>query len=198
MRKLWKRYLFGIATLMLAFGSGSAFAWPCDFLTSGGFIFFNGNQATFGAGGGCQGSGSDFSGHLEYVDHGTGLNVHGTSVTGYFEIDTSVDANGHPTGGRLVCGTATTNQFGDVDFAMRERDADEPGINDQFDLRLTQAGTQGGVVVYDTTSQCSPHFLGSQAPCAPADGGGGNVQLHEPVPPSTGSFGGSCPAAGGA
>src|SRR5262245_389215 len=193
MRKIWKRYLFGIATLMLALGSGSALAWQCDFLTSGGFIVFSGNKATFGAGGGCK-DGGGFSGHLEYVDHGLGLNVHGTSVVGYFEIDSSTDAKGHPTGGRLICGTATTNLFGDVDFAMVERDADEPGVNDTFDLRLTQ----GGVALYDTQSQCSPHFLGSEAPCAPGDGGGGNVQLHKPVPPANGSsFGGSCPAAGG-
>src|SRR5262245_23017245 len=145
MHKLLKRYALGIAMLILALGGGSAFA-QCDFLTSGGFIFFNGGLATFGAGGGCQGGRSDFSGHLEYVDHGMGLNVHGTSVTGYFEIDSGVDAQGHPTGARLICGTARTNLFGDVDYAIRARDADEPGVNDEFDLRLAQEG----VAVYDT------------------------------------------------
>src|SRR5262245_35270154 len=139
MRKLWKRYVFGIAALMLAFGSGSAFAQACDFLTGGGFIFFNGNQASFGAGGGCM-DGGPFSGHLQYIDHGLGLNVHGTSVTGYFEIDTSTDANGNPIGARLICGTARTNLFGDVDYAITTRDAGEPGVNDTFDLRLTQGG----------------------------------------------------------
>jgi len=57
--------------------------WPCDFLTGGGFIFHNGNQANFGVGGGCK-DGTPTWGHLEYIDHGLGLNVHGTSITGYF------------------------------------------------------------------------------------------------------------------
>ena len=188
MRKI--RYAFAIAVLALF--SGSAFAWPCDFLTGGGFIFYNGNQANFGVGGGCK-DGTPTWGHLEYIDHGLGLNVHWTSITGYFEVDSSTDDKGRPIGARQVCGTATTNLFGDVDFVVQARDSGEPGVNDQFDIRLRKAG----VVVYDTTAQCFPHFLGSQAPCAPGDGGGGNIQLHKPNPSTSGFFGGSCPALNG-
>jgi len=191
MRNIWKRYALGIGALVLALVSGSAFAWPCDFLTGGGFIFYNGNKANFGVGGGCK-HGSPTWGHLEYIDHGTGLNVHWTSITGYFEVDTQTGSK-QPTGARLVCGTARTNQFGDVDFVVEARDAGEPGINDQFDIRLRKAG----VIVYDTTRQCFPHYLGSSAPCAPGTNGGGNIQLHKPNPSTSGSFGGSCPALNG-
>ncbi len=189
MRRFWKRYVVGIASLGLLVLSGSAFAWPCDFMTGGGFIFHLGAKANFGVGGGCK-NGSPTWGHLEYIDHGTGLNVHWTSITGYFEEDTSTGPNGQPTGARLICGTARTNLFGDVDFVVRARDAGEPGVNDWFDIRLRRSG----VIVYDTTAECSPHYLGSRAPCAPGTGGGGNIQLHKPNPSTTGSFGGTCAA----
>ena len=172
-------------------------AWatpPCDFLTGGGWIVHYGAKANFGVGGGCK-NGSPTWGHLEYIDHGTGLNVHGTSITGYFFIDqgTGTDPKTHqPTGTRGICGTARTNQFGDVNFAVRAEDLGEPGINDQFDIRLTDATT--GLPVYDTTTECFPHYLGSYAPCAPGNGGGGNIQLHKPNPSTSGNFGGSCPA----
>jgi len=180
-----------LAALALLLVSGSAFAWQCDFLTGGGFIFFNGNKANFGVGGGCK-HGSPTWGHLEYIDHGNGLNVHWTSITAYKEVDTSASPKGRPTGARLICGTATTNLFGNVNFVVEARDAGEPGVNDQFDIRLRNPTT--GLIVYDTTTQCFPHYLGSSAPCAPGTNGGGNIQLHKPNPSTTGSFGGSCPA----
>ncbi len=178
-------------------------AWatpPCDFLTGGGWIVYNGNKANFGVAGGCK-HGSPTWGHLEYIDHGTGLNVHWTSITGYFFWDdgTGTDPKtGQPTGTRKICGTARTNNpaFPDVNFAVRAKDAGEPGVNDQFDIRLTDS--TGTIVYYDTTDKtvggCFPHYLGSYAPCAPGDGGGGNIQLHKPNPSTSGSFGGSCPA----
>ena len=182
-----------LAALALLLVSGSAFAWPCDFMTGGGFIFFNGNKANFGVGGGCKHGSPDW-GHLEYIDHGLGVNIHATSITGYFEDGTGTDANGHPTGARLICGTARTNQpfpNDNVNFVVRGNDQGEPGVNDQFDIRVRN---QLGVIVYDTTTQCFPHFLGSTAPCAPGNGGGGNIQLHKPNPSTSGFFGGSCPA----
>jgi len=103
-------------------------AWatpPCDFLTGGGWIVHNGAKANFGVGGGCK-HGSPTWGHLEYIDHGTGLNVHWTSITEYQFIDdgTGTDPKTHqPTGTRKICGTARTNQFGDVNFAVRAKDA---------------------------------------------------------------------------
>ena len=194
MCKLRVRIAVKLGVLALFLASGSVLAQDCDFVTGGGFIFFNGSRANFGVGGGCK-DGSPTFGHLEYVDHGMGLNVHWTSITGYFPLGgDGVDDHGQPTGSRLVCGTATTNQFGDVGFAVTVTDAGEPGVNDTFDIQLTQAGVG---IVYDTARQCFPHFLGSRIPCAPGTNGGGNIQLHKPNPSTrTGTFGGFCPAAG--
>ncbi len=168
---------------------------PCDFLTGGGWIVFNGNKANFGVGGGCK-HGSPTWGHLEYIDHGTGWNVHWTSITEYQFLDDGSNGTdpktGQPIGTRKICGTARTNQFGDVNFAVRARDAGEPGVNDQFDIRLTDS--TGTIVWYSTANECTWHYLGSYAPCAPGNGGGGNIQLHKPNPSTTGNFGGSCPA----
>src|SRR5881396_1591597 len=99
---------------------------PCDFLTGGGWIVYNGNKANFGVAGGCK-HGSPTWGHLEYIDHGTGLNVHWTSITAYMEVDSSTDDKGRPIGARLICGTARTNFFGDVDWVVEARDRGEPG-----------------------------------------------------------------------
>ena len=173
---------------------------PCDFMTGGGWIVHAGAHANFGVGGGCK-DGSPTWGHLEYIDHGTGLKVHWTSITAYLPaVDdvTSVDPKtGQPTGTRNICGTASTNMFGDVNFAVRAKDAGEPGVNDQFDIRLTDPIFN--LPLYDTFTECSNsnHYLGSSAPCSPGSGGGGNIQLHKPNPSTTGSFGGACPALGG-
>jgi hypothetical protein len=187
----------GMAVLEVRPTAVNASTPPCDFVTGGGWIVHYGAHANFGVGGGCK-HGSPTWGHLEYIDHGTGLNVHWTSITGYLFIDdgTGVDPKtGQPTGTRNICGTATTNLYGDVNFAVRAKDAGEPGVNDQFDIRLTNPLT--GLPVYDTATECSPHYLGSSAPCAPGGGGGGNIQLHKPNPSNTGDFGGSCPALAG-
>ncbi len=186
MRRIWTRYAFGVAALALVLASGSAGAWECDFLTGGGFIIRDsGAKANFGVGGGCK-DGSPTWGHLEYQDHGTGLNVHWTSITGYFEVDSSTDARGKPIGARRICGTARTNLYGDVDWFVIARDTGEPGVDDEFTIRLRQSG----VIVY-TTEFDSDHTLGGPGP------GGGNIQLHNPNPSTmTGAFGGLCPAFG--
>ncbi len=190
MRRIWTRYAFGVAALALVLASGSATAWQCDFLTGGGFIVRDtGAKANFGVGGGCK-DGSPTWGHLEYIDHGMGLNVHWTSITAYLEIDSSTGRNGQPTGARFICGTARTNVFGDVDWVVAARDRGEPGVDDEFIIRLTQSG----IIVY-TTEFDSDHTLGGSGPTLGGSGpGGGNIQLHKPNPSTTGSFGGSCPA----
>lgn len=156
----------------------------CDFLTGGGFIIRDsGAKANFGVGGGCK-HGSPTWGHLQYIDHGTGLNVHWTSITGYFEVETrGTETDPKRMGTRLICGTARTNQFGDVDWVLQATDNGEPGENDEFIIRLSQ----GGAIVYTTESDAD-HTLGGPFP------GGGNIQLHKPNPSTTGDFGGDCPA----
>lgn len=183
-------------TLTLTRGNASAHEAPCDFMTGGGFILTTASgvhpeaKANFGVGGGCK-HGSPTWGHLQYIDHGTGLNVHWTTITAYLVEgdvpgDTSADPKtGQPTGTRLICGTARTNHFGDVDFMVRAADKGEPGTKDEFDLRLSRAG----FIVYTTENEPgAPNKLGG------GTGGGGNIQLHKPNPSTTGVFGGDCPA----
>lgn len=175
-----------------------AIAWdaPCDFMTGGGFIITTASgthlpaKANFGIGGGCK-HGSPTWGHLEYIDHGTGLNVHWTSITAYLAEgdgagDTTIDPKTRqPMGTRLICGTARTNQLGDVDFMVRAKDAGEPGVTDEFDIRLAKAG----VIIYTTENEPTfPHKLND------GQGGGGNIQLHKPNPSTSGVLGGECPA----
>jgi hypothetical protein len=186
------------AVLMLVLTGPAVTAWdaPCDFLTGGGFIITTASgthdpaKANFAIGGGCK-HGSPTWGHLNYIDHGNRLHVHWTSITAYLAEgdglgDTVIDPKtGQPLGTRIICGTARTNQLGDVDFMVRVRDAGEPGVADQFDLRLSQ----GGAIVYTTENEPDvPHELNDGA------GGGGNIQLHKPNPSTTGTLGGDCPA----
>ncbi|OLB06784.1 MAG: hypothetical protein AUH14_05270 [Candidatus Rokubacteria bacterium 13_2_20CM_69_15_1] len=164
--------LLGVVALMLfALGTAGAQDLPCDFLTGGGYIILdNGAKGNFGVGGSCKqgGDGHGLWGHLEYHDHGTGLNVHWLTVTGYFFcIDTACVSPVPPTelgvpGTRLICGTARTNQFGDVDWAVRATDSGKSGGNDLFAIRLTKVGAP----VYTT---------GPDQTLA-----GGNIQIHKP------------------
>jgi hypothetical protein len=135
---------------------------PCDFVTSGGFVFTDaGQEANFGAHGGCKLDG--FWGHLNYVDHGTGYHVDSVSITGYltpFQGSTIRD----------VCGFATTNAAEPQPVAFRVRlvDNGEPGVADQFGIRLSNGYT------------VSTRLLGGGMH------GGGNIQLHGPNPSTTG------------
>jgi len=160
-----------------------ASAWVrCDFLTGGGFIVRDsGAKGNFGIGGSCRpgGDGHGLWGHLEYHDHGTGLNVHWLTITAYVDGgDTSTDPKTHqPTGTRIICGTARTNQFGDVDWAVKAKDVGEPGVDDEFVIKLSH----GPVTVYNTLHD-SNNTLGGTGP------GGGNIQLHKENPSITESF----------
>jgi hypothetical protein len=178
----------GAAALAIALTDVKVHAWACDFLTGGGFIYVDGAKGTFAIGGGCKKDVPDqhgpYWGHLEYHDHGNGLNAHWQTITAYREFESSTDDQGRLAGQRLICGTATTNLYGDVNFAVVARDSGEPGVNDEFDIQLTFLG---GSLAY-TTFGDSPHKLGG------GDGGGGNIQLHKPNPSNVGDFGGECPA----
>lgn len=191
-------FALGIAAALIALSSErvvSAHPAPCDFLTGGGFINTTGGgthaiaKGNFGVGGGCK-HGLPTWGHLEYHDHGNGLNVHWLAITAYLAEgdglgDTSVDPKTRqPIGTRLVCGTARTNMFGDVDFMVRAKDSGEPGTDDEFDIRLAR----NGAIVYTTENDPGPHKLND------GNGGGGNIQLHKPNPSTEGQLGGICPA----
>ena len=149
--------------LVLMFNPRVAGAWggqeqvPLDFLTGGGWILRDsGAKANFGVGGGVKNG--NWWGHLNYIDHGTGLHVRSVSVTAYEYIDDKT---------RDICGLADTDQYGEVAYHVRATDNGEPGRDDIFIVRLGRDGT----VVY-TTEGDSDHTLGGSGQ------GGGNIQLH--------------------
>ncbi len=179
--------VLGVAVLVPVGGSAGAQTPSCDMMTGGGFIVRpSGAQANFGVAGGCK-KGSPTFGHLEYIDHGTGLNVHWTSITAYRFVDmgTPNPRTGQPIGTRQICGTARTNNqaYPNVNFVVTAKDAGEPSTNDEFTIRLTAPVGEGPQTIVYTTESDASHKLG-----------GGNIQLHNPNPSTTGNFGGSCPA----
>jgi len=108
-------------------------AAPTDFVTGGGWIVSPSDpnaKANFAVAGGLK---NGFWGHLMYIDHGNGMRVKGTGVTGY---------NFYPAfgpDGRQILGSA------DVSGTAESYEADvadnaEPGRGaDQFQLKLNDA-----------------------------------------------------------
>lgn len=130
-------------------GGGGA----CGKLTGGGFITGtpSGANGSFGVSGGIRRG--EFWGHLNYIDHGTGMHVTSTSVTGFAvvdantrQIDYNVDIDGVAGTARVICS-----------------DQGEPGRNDTFDITLSSGYHAGG-------------DLGGSG------SGGGNIQLHKCPP----------------
>jgi hypothetical protein len=121
-----------------------------DFVTGGGWIHTSsGAKANFGVHGGIR-KGA-FWGGLNYIDHGTGMHVKSTAVTGYValtdltrKITFNVTING-------VAGTAV----------VIVTDNGEPGTHDTFQIQLSTGYSAGG------------ELGGTQK-----KGGGGNIQLH--------------------
>jgi hypothetical protein len=179
--------VLGVVAVMLVGGlvGISEAQQQCDFLTAGGYIINNNAKANFGVGGSCKPGGDEHGlwGHLQYTDHGAGLNVHWTTITGYFfcndpacnEIGPDA-ASAQPTGTRLICGTARTNQTSDeVNWAVTATDS-EPGNNDVFTIRVVSPD-------HSFTYTAGPEPLI-----------GGNIQLHKPNK-STGLFSDAVPTA---
>ena len=104
-----------------------------DFVTGGGWILTTGGaRANFAAAGGYK-SGVPW-GHFTYIDHGTGLKVKGTGVTGY--------AVTGPTS-RHVEGTAEINGV-PGSYKLDLADNGEPGRNDDYAVSLSTGYTAGG------------------------------------------------------
>jgi hypothetical protein len=127
----------------------------CGKVTGGGWIVGTPSTAkgTFGMSGGIrQGA---YWGHLQYIDHGTGMNVKSTAVTN-FQVDPT------DTKGRIISYNVTINGVAGT-ARLRVVDNGEPGRNDIFDLTLSTGYHAGGE-------------LGGTRP------GGGNIQLHKCPP----------------
>ncbi len=76
----------GFLLMVLTSGTASAhrIPKPCDFVTGGGFIFLDsGAKANFGLVAGCKHHA--FTGHLNYIDHDTGLHVKSITIESYTE-----------------------------------------------------------------------------------------------------------------
>lgn len=167
-------FIAGILQLFTTDGASAQQCEDSDFVTGGGWILPDGNvKANFGVAGGCR-NGS-FFGHLEYVDHGSGLapttpfRVHGTGVTGYFSVGVDgVGPNGQPTGTRDITGTAEINGVAGFTYCVEVTDngEGESGTGDLFTIQLSNGYSATGT-------------LGGVGP------GGGNIQLHKGTPPPT-------------
>jgi len=127
----------------------------CGKITGGGWIVGtpSGAKASFGVSGGMQGD--KFWGNLNYVDHGQGLHVRSTAVTGY--DNDSASADGRIIHYNVLIGTSEGTA------TVRVVDNGEPGRDDIFEITLSNGYTAGGE-------------LGGARP------GGGNIQLHKCPP----------------
>jgi hypothetical protein len=127
----------------------------CGKVTGGGWIVGtpSGAKGTFGVSGGIRRD--EFWGHLNYVDHGTGLHVRSTAVTGFDEDPT--DPNARLIQYNVLIGTTPGTAL------VRVVDNGEPGRNDRFEITLSNGYTASG-------------SLGDGRP------GGGNIQLHKCPP----------------
>src|SRR2546426_39069 len=148
-----KRTLWSIGYALAAFVALplGATAGNDDFVTGAGWITGtpSGAKGNFGAAGGIKDGA--FWGHLHYVDHGSGMYVKSTAVTGY-----AVDPNDS------TCRIVDYNVLiGWLPGTARIRvcDKGEPGVNDIFQIQLSNGYFAGG-------------DLGGSG------SGGGNVQLH--------------------
>jgi len=159
--------VLGTVALMRIPASAHFVPSPCDFITSGGFVFKSNNaRANFGAHGGCKNE--DWWGNVNYVDHGgyqsvRPYHVKSTEITGYLFDPDFPNA-------RDVCGIARTNTNEEVFFRVRLVDNGEGSkacAKDEFGIRLSNG------------------YLVSTRPLADGGSGGGNVQLHKPNPSTT-------------
>jgi hypothetical protein len=138
-----------------------------DWFTGGGFMFDtpSGVKATYGVGGGFKNGA--FWGHLNYIDHATGMHFHGTSVTAYSVIG--------PTS-RHTEGTCKLGQAEGYTYKLDIADNGEPGTADKLRIEVRDSA---GNLVY-----AADGFSGTRV----VDGG--NLQLHKGGTGSTGGKGG--------
>jgi hypothetical protein len=143
---------------------------PCDFITSGGFIYKdNGAMANFGANGGCKND--QFWGDVNYVDHEHNFHLKSTVITGYLFDPATPNS-------RDICGKGRVNDSAyEVMFRIRLVDNGEPGSSDTFGITI------------DNWHAPERFYMVSSRQLANGQGGGGNVQLHKSNKSTTASAG---------
>ena len=150
--------MLGISTPMQA--QAHMVQAPCDFITSGGFVFKdNKAMANFSADGGCKHD--EFWGSVNYVDHENNFHLKSTQITGYLFDPANPNQ-------RDICGKARVNDSAsEVMFRIHLEDQGEPGKNDRF-----------GIII-DNWNAPTRFYVVSNRKLADGQGGGGNVQLHK-------------------
>ena len=109
-----------------------------DRLTGGGFITGtpSGAKGNFGVAGGVKNGA--YWGHLNYIDHGTGMHVKHVAITGY-EATSATE--------RRISGTCTINGETGYSFSVFAADNGEPGRDDTFHIFLTTGYHAGGYLI---------------------------------------------------
>ena len=169
--------------LQVVNGPCSQFPPPClcpDFITGGGWIFpFPTDplgsplpdKATFAAAGGVNPGGHSL-GHLEYIDHNTGMNVHGIDIPICI-----VPATSSPCGmASTTSGTTSRELFG----TARVRSPNGVESTAKYDVCMADNGEPGkgndkfSITLADIITSMALYTSGPPQPL-----GGGNIQLHK-------------------
>ena len=108
-----------------------------DWFTGGGFLFDTptGGQGTFACGGGIKNG--EFWGHLNYIDHDTGMHVKGLTVTAYSVTGLF---------SRHTEGTCKIDGVPGATYSLDITDNGEPGKNDVFTLVVSNGYSASGVI----------------------------------------------------
>ena len=106
-----------------------------DMVTAGGFIAVDGSRGNFGLN---ARDPSDPSGHVNYVDHGTGLHARSTDITAYVIVDATT---------RRIEGSAVLDDGSSVTFVVVVQDLGEPGTSDTFSISLSSGYSASGTLV---------------------------------------------------
>jgi len=106
-----------------------------DRLTGGGFITGtpSGAKGNFGVAGGVKNGA--LWGHLNYIDHGTGMHVKHVTITAYSATNPNE---------RQISGTCEINGTGGYTFSVFAADNGEPGSGDTFNIFLSTGYSAGG------------------------------------------------------
>jgi hypothetical protein len=146
---------YGLVTAGISGGKGTPPpAGDCGKLTGGGWIpTSTGAKASFAVSGGIRDGA--YWGHLNYIDHGTGMHVESSGVTGFKNDPQSAT-------GRIITYAVTIDGKAGT-ATVRAVDNGEPGRNDIFEITLSTGYHEGS-------------DLGGSHP------GGGNIQLHKCPP----------------
>ena len=119
---------------LLVVGGGGGGGNCEDFVTGGGWITKDGAKGNFGVAGGRRKG--ELWGHLEYIDHGTGMKVKGTGVTAY--------AATGPTSRHIEGNADIDGESGS--YMVDVSDNGEPGRNDVFMISLSNGYMAGGTL----------------------------------------------------